>query len=297
MNDGNLQPAAGLGIIRQNAAQPGAPANRCGGSNETPADKCGCDRKFRVAKGDHEERDTGHQQGNDRKNAEETVLQQPADDPGSDRPRQSHDQQQQRQHRDFDPRDLLEKGPQISKKCELTHEQQQDRDHARRDGWTSKQPEDMRGYTGAARRKFRQDDPLPQERKQADRHDQKEGAAPADIGAQQAAKWGGNRCRNRVAGIQQCKCFRHLIMGDETHHDRGGHRPEAADRNSEQCPAKHQDRERRCKGDHDAGHHQERREAEHDNAPVQPPGQAGNQQAGDNRKDAGDGDRLPRITF
>ena len=62
-------------------------------------------------------------------------------------------------------------------------------------------------------------DPLPDQREQGQRHDEEEGAAPADIVAEQAAERRRNRSRYRIAGVQHGEAMRHGLFRQQSHDD------------------------------------------------------------------------------
>ena len=89
-------------------------------------------------------------------------------------------QERQRELGDGEAGDGLEERPEIGEERELAHEEQQDRGHAERDLPAAQQPEHVAAAGAPARRQRRHGDPLPDEREKRERHDEEEGAAPAD---------------------------------------------------------------------------------------------------------------------
>lgn len=79
LDDGDEQPAAGLGVIRKHLAQPRPPRHGSGGADQAPPREERRDPRRRPAKGDEAERNDGHRQRHRNQKAVETALQQQAD--------------------------------------------------------------------------------------------------------------------------------------------------------------------------------------------------------------------------
>ena len=118
------------------------------------------------------------------------------------------------------------------------------------------------------RRHRRQADEQPDERYGRERHDGEESTAPADILAEETSQRRRDRDRKRVAAIQQAKRARHLRFRHQAHDRRCRHRPEPADDDADERPARHEDGGVRREGDHHAREDHQQREAQQHRAAV-----------------------------
>ena len=159
------------------------------------------------------------------------------------------------------------------------------------------QPEHVAAAGAPAWRQRRHGDPLPDEREERERHDEEEGAAPADDAAEIAAERRRDRGGDGVAGVQHREPLRHRVPRQEAHDDRGRHRPEATDRDPEQRAPDHQHPVVRRERDQGAGEDQEHRERRQHDLAVDVAGQPGDEEAGHHREEARDRDRLSGLSL
>jgi len=118
-----------------------------------------------------------------------------------------------------------------------------------------------------------------------------------DIVPEKTAERRRYRRRNGIACIEHRQSLGNRLFGYQPHDDRRRHRPEAADRHAEQSAAYHQHQIVRGEGYDSSGDDQEQRKRRHHHTPVDPLRQPCNEETCHHREDAGNRDRLARMSF
>ncbi|MEY9783277.1 hypothetical protein ABIA23_004744 [Sinorhizobium fredii] len=138
---------------------------------------------------------------------------------------------------------------------------------------------------------------MPNQCGKAHRHRYKERAPPSDQPAEETAERRSKDEREGGAALKQGDGLGQVGSRCQARQDSGRERPEAADRDADQCSSDQKDDEAGREGNGQNRGDQHRRIKQDDRFPVEPGQEGIAEQAGDDGEEPGNGNRLSGLTF